>query len=169
MIWPILVQLMDFFFFFSLTCVFFFKLIMLDNFASVFNCTTVSWTSNLNWITAPSQSLSDGGSWLLHFMIWPIMVQPVAFFYSGFRLSLSPLFWFIAVLGLFVFTEMFHYWDRQCPYVDKGAISLLFHNIFSTCISLTKGVKLHIYLLNVVVRFIFFLSYAILICRGTDT
>ena len=33
---------------------------------------------------------------------------------------------------------------------------------------LTSGVKLHIYLLNAVVRFIVFLNSANLICRGTD-
>ena len=36
---------------------------------------------------------------------------------------------------------------------SSGAISLLFHNIFK--ISLTSGVRLHIHLLNVVVRLIF--------------
>ena len=35
-------------------------------------------------------------------------------------------------------------------------------------IFLTSGVKLHIHLLNVVVRFIVFLTSATLICRGTD-
>ena len=34
--------------------------------------------------------------------------------------------------------------------------------------SLTSGVKLHIHLLNVVVRFIVFLTSATLIFRGTD-
>ena len=33
---------------------------------------------------------------------------------------------------------------------------------------LTSGVKLHIHLLNVVVRFIVFLTLSTLICRGTD-
>ena len=33
---------------------------------------------------------------------------------------------------------------------------------------LTSGVKLHIHLLNVVVRFIVFLTAATLICRGMD-
>ena len=47
-----------------------------------------------------------------------------------------------------------------------GAISPLFHYIFA--ISLTSRVQLHIYLLNVVVRIIFFLNSANLICRGTD-
>ena len=44
--------------------------------------------------------------------------------------------------------------------------SPLFHNIFN--ISLTSGVKLHIHLLNVVVRFIVYLSSATLIFRGTE-
>ena len=52
---------------------------------------------------------------------------------------------------------------RNCSW---GAISPLFHNIFN--ISLTSGVKLHIHLLNVVVRFIVFLTSATLIFRGTD-
>ena len=47
-----------------------------------------------------------------------------------------------------------------------GAISPLFRNIFN--ISLTSGVKLHIHLLNVVVRFIVFRTSATLIFRGTD-
>ena len=46
------------------------------------------------------------------------------------------------------------------------AISPLFHNIFNR--ALTSGVKLHIHLLNVVVRFIVFLTSATLIFRGTD-
>ena len=44
---------------------------------------------------------------------------------------------------------------------------LLFSTIFSIYL-LTSGVKLHIHLLNVVVRFIVFLNSANLICRGTD-
>ena len=48
----------------------------------------------------------------------------------------------------------------------RGAISPLFHNIFN--MSLTSGVKFHIDLLNVVVRFIVFLTSATLIARGTD-
>ena len=44
---------------------------------------------------------------------------------------------------------------------------LLFSTIFS--MSLTSGVKLHIHLLNVVVRFIVFLTSATLIFRGTDS
>ena len=66
--------------------------------------------------------------------------------------------------------------NRQQNIVEKrrncswGAISPLFHNIFN--LSLTSRVQLHIhlyvYLLNVVVRIIFFLSSANLICRGTD-
>ena len=35
-------------------------------------------------------------------------------------------------------------------------------------IFLTSGVKLHIYMLNVVVQFIVFLTLSTLICRGTD-
>ena len=35
-------------------------------------------------------------------------------------------------------------------------------------IFLTSGVKLHIYLVNVVVQFIVFLTVSTLICRGTD-
>ena len=46
------------------------------------------------------------------------------------------------------------------------SISHLFHNMFN--ISLTSGVKLHNYLLNVVVRFIVFPTIATLIFRGTD-
>ena len=49
---------------------------------------------------------------------------------------------------------------------SEVAISHLFHNIFN--ISVTSGGKLHIHLLNVVVRFIVFLYSATLICRGTD-
>ena len=45
------------------------------------------------------------------------------------------------------------------------AIFPLSHNIFN--MSLTSGVKLHIHLLNVVVRFIIFLTSATLIFRGT--
>ena len=45
-------------------------------------------------------------------------------------------------------------------------ISSLFHNIFN--MSLTSEVKLHVRLLNVVVRFIVFLTSATLIFRGTD-
>ena len=45
-------------------------------------------------------------------------------------------------------------------------ISPLFHIILY--IFLTLGVKLHIHLLNVVVRFIVFLTSATLICRGAD-
>ena len=41
-----------------------------------------------------------------------------------------------------------------------------FRNIFN--ISVTSRVHLHIYLLNVVVRIIFFLNSVTLICRGTD-
>ena len=48
----------------------------------------------------------------------------------------------------------------------RRAISPLFYNIFN--ISLTSAVKLHIHLLNVVVRFIVSLTSATLICRGTD-
>ena len=44
---------------------------------------------------------------------------------------------------------------------------LLFSTIFSIYL-LTSGVKLHIHLLNVVVRFIVFLNSANLICQGTD-
>ena len=44
---------------------------------------------------------------------------------------------------------------------------LLFSTIFSIYL-LTSGVKLHIHLLKVVVRFIVFLNSANLICRGTD-
>ena len=50
--------------------------------------------------------------------------------------------------------------------LKRGGIASLFHNIFN--ISLTSGVKLHIHLLNVVVRFIIFLTSATLIFRGTD-
>ena len=44
---------------------------------------------------------------------------------------------------------------------------LLFSTIFSTYL-LTLGVKLHIHLLNVAVRFIVFVNPANLICRGAD-
>ena len=50
--------------------------------------------------------------------------------------------------------------------VEKRRNCSLFHNIFN--ISLTSGVKLHIHLLNVFVRFIVFLTFATLIFRGTD-
>ena len=40
--------------------------------------------------------------------------------------------------------------------------------LFSPIFSITSRVQLHIYLLNVVVRIIFFLNSANLICRGTD-
>ena len=46
-------------------------------------------------------------------------------------------------------------------------MSPVFHNIFN--MSLTLGVKLHIHLLYVVVRFIVFLTSETLIFRGTDT
>ena len=49
---------------------------------------------------------------------------------------------------------------------NKGAISPLFHNIFSIFLS-SEG-KLPIHLLNGVVRFIVFLTSATLIFRGTD-
>ena len=45
-------------------------------------------------------------------------------------------------------------------------MSPLFHISFNT--SVTSGGKLHIHLLNVVVRFIVVLYSATLICRGTD-
>ena len=49
----------------------------------------------------------------------------------------------------------------------RGEIApTLFHIILY--IFLNSGVKLHIHLLNVVVRFIVFLTSATLICRGTD-
>ena len=48
----------------------------------------------------------------------------------------------------------------------EGAISPLFDNIFN--ISLTSDIKLHIHFGNVVVRFMFFLNSANLICRGMD-
>ena len=35
-------------------------------------------------------------------------------------------------------------------------------------IFLTSGVKLHIYLLNMVIQFVVFLTLSTLICRGTD-
>ena len=44
---------------------------------------------------------------------------------------------------------------------------LLFSTLF-LYIFLTSGVKLHIYLLNVVVEFIVFLNLSTLICQGTD-
>ena len=44
---------------------------------------------------------------------------------------------------------------------------LLFSTIFSTYL-LTSGIKLHIHLLNVAVRFIVFVNPANLICRGAD-
>ena len=55
--------------------------------------------------------------------------------------------------------------NNRYHYTVERAISLL-HNIFN--ISLNLGVKLHIHLLNVVVRFIVFLNSANRICRGTD-
>ena len=48
----------------------------------------------------------------------------------------------------------------------EGAISPFFSHYFIYISNL--GVKLHIHLLNVVVRFIVFLNSATLICRGTD-
>ena len=50
--------------------------------------------------------------------------------------------------------------------MEKRRNSPIFYNIFN--ISLTSGVKLHIQLLNLVVRFIVFLTSAALIFRGTD-
>ena len=44
---------------------------------------------------------------------------------------------------------------------------LLFQHYY-IYIFLTSGVKVHIYLLNVVVQFIVFLTLSTLICRGTD-
>ena len=52
---------------------------------------------------------------------------------------------------------------RNC---SLGAISPLFHIILY--IFLASGVKLHIHLSSVVVRFIVFLTSATLISRGTD-
>ena len=49
----------------------------------------------------------------------------------------------------------------------KRDFHLFFLSIFN--MSLTSGVKLHIHLWNVVVRFIFFLNSANLVCRDTDT
>ena len=49
---------------------------------------------------------------------------------------------------------------------SSGAISPHFYNIFD--IPLSSGVKLHIHLLNIVVRFIVFLNSAKLICRDTN-
>ena len=54
---------------------------------------------------------------------------------------------------------------RKCCGKEEKLLSPLFHNIFN--ISLTSGVKLHIHLWNMVVRFIFFYNSANLICRGT--
>ena len=51
--------------------------------------------------------------------------------------------------------------------MEKRRNSPLFHNIFNK--SLTSGVKLHIHLLTVAVRFIVFLNSASLICRGMDS
>ena len=48
----------------------------------------------------------------------------------------------------------------------KGEKCSFFHNIFNLC--LTSAVKLYIHLWNMLVRFIFFLSSANLICQGTD-
>ena len=45
---------------------------------------------------------------------------------------------------------------------------LLFSTLFYIYIFLTSGVKVHIYLLNVVVQFIVFLTLSTLICRSTD-
>ena len=56
--------------------------------------------------------------------------------------------------------------EQVTKYCEKEEKTSLFHNIFS--ISLTSGVKLHIHLLNVVVRSIVFLTSATLIFRGTD-
>ena len=50
----------------------------------------------------------------------------------------------------------------------RGEISPLFHIILYIYIFLTSGVKLHIHLLNVIVKFIVFLTLSSLICRGTD-
>ena len=52
---------------------------------------------------------------------------------------------------------------RNC---SSGAISLLFHNSFNVYI-LCKGVKLHMNLGHLVVRF-YFLNSTNLICRSTD-
>ena len=57
-------------------------------------------------------------------------------------------------------------------YCGKEEKLLLRSNFSSFCnifnISVTSRVQLHIYLLNVVVRIIFFLNSVTLICRGTD-
>ena len=56
--------------------------------------------------------------------------------------------------------------------IVKKRRKLLLRSNFSSfphySIFLTSGVKLHIHLLNVVVRFIVFLTLSTLICRGTD-
>ena len=56
--------------------------------------------------------------------------------------------------------------NRYQNIVEKSNFSS-FTTIFSTYL-LSSGVKLHIHLLNVVVRFIVFLNSANLICRGSD-
>ena len=45
---------------------------------------------------------------------------------------------------------------------------LLFSTLFYIYLFLTSGVKLHIHLLNVVVKIIVFLTLSTLICRSTD-
>ena len=58
-------------------------------------------------------------------------------------------------------------WKRG-EIAPKEAISPLFLNIFNILVSLSSGGKLLVHLLNKVVQFIFFLTFANLICRGTD-
>ena len=91
------------------------------------------------------------------------------------RLSLSPLSRITAYLEVKIWSLPKHenlitsnkiLWKRGEIAPKEGAISSLFHNIFN--ISLTSKVQLHIALLNAVVRFMFFLKSANLICRSTD-
>ena len=69
--------------------------IMVDNFASLFNCTTVNQYSDK--VTAPPQSVSDNWRMTVNVCIVfrPIEVLFMVFLYSGFRSPLSPLFCFI--------------------------------------------------------------------------
>ena len=57
-------------------------------------------------------------------------------------------------------------WKRR-EIAPKEQFLLLFSTIFSIYL-LTSRVQLHIYLLNVVVRIMFFSILQVLICRGTD-
>ena len=79
-------------------------------------------------------------------ILWPLCTY-IRLSLSRLRLSRIPAYFEMKIWSLFKYESL------TTKYCGKGAISPLFHNIFN--ISLTSGVKLHIQLWNVIVRFIF--------------